>query len=418
MAIEPPPIPAPESAGPAAPRRDRRFAIALLLMGVACMGMGQTVVFAVLPPLGRELGLADFQVAAIFMMSAVLWVALSPMWGRRSDRRGRKAFILLGLSGFVVSMLMFATSIRLGLTGALGGAGLYVLIVATRGFYGLVGSATPAAAQGYIADRTTAAERTAGIAGFSAAFGIGAMLGPGVGGAVGAIGPLAPLYAVAAIAAIMVTAIFFLLPETTPPSPRALRARLKLSDARLRPFLIFGLAFGIINAVPIQTVGFYFIDTLGLEARDAPQFVGVGLMAMAMASLFSQLVLVQRFHLPPHILLRAAPALILAGHGLIALSTAFGPLVFGLVLSGFGAGMAIPGFTAAASLAVGPDEQGAAAGLANSAVASGFIVAPVAAFSLYAIAPPLPFALTATMAAGLLVFVLTSSAIREAGRGV
>ncbi|GAB4528773.1 MAG: MFS transporter [Amphiplicatus sp.] len=417
MAVEPVPV-APDAAPerPALPPRDRRAAFAVLLAGVMCVGMGQTVVFAVLPPLAREIGLLDFQVAAIFMLSAMFWVALGPFWGRRSDLYGRKPFILLGLTGFAVSMALFATSIRLGLVGAMGGLWLYALIVATRSIYGIVGSATPAAAQGYIADRTPPAERTAGISAFSAAFGLGAMLGPGVGGAAAALGPLAPLYAVAALAAAMIAVIYFFLPERHQPPPRGERARLRLTDPRLRPFLLFGLAFGIINAVPIQTTAFYFMDILALSPEAAPQFTGVGLMGASMASLFSQLVLVQRFNLPPHLLMRAAPALIIAGHGLMVVSTAFGPLVFGLVLSGLGAGMALPGFTAAASLAVGPNEQGAAAGLANSAGASGFIIAPLAAFSLYALAPRAPYMMTTLMGLALLVYALTSPAIRGAGR--
>lgn len=398
------------------PRRDRRVAIALLLAGVACTGMGQSIVFAVLPPLGRSLGLHDRQVAFIFMMSALLWVLLGPLWGRRSDRVGRKPFILIGLSGFSLSMFLFATSIRMGLNGAVAGAGLYALMIATRSIYGLIGSATPGAAQGYIADRTTARERTAGVAGFSAAFGFGAILGPGVGGAATAIGPLAPLYAVAALAAAMVAAIWIYLPENTAPIERGPRASLSLFDARLRSILAFALFFGVINAVVIQTIGFYMLDALKLDPKSAPQFVGVGLMAASMASLFSQLVLVQRFQLAPHILMRAAPGLICAGHCLIAFSTEFGPIVFGLVLSGFGAGMAIPGFTGAGSLAVGPEEQGAAAGLTNSASASGFIIAPIVGFSLYEIAPQAPFVMTACLAALLLVFAWTSASIRHAGR--
>lgn len=414
MSLDPLPLPVDERPAPA-PRGDRRFAIGLLLAAVTCLGMGQTIVFAVLPPLARSLGLADFQVAFIFMLSATFWVFLSPRWGRRSDRLGRKPFILIGLTGFAVSMILFATSIRLGLVGALGGAALYVLIVVTRSIYGVIGSATPSAAQGYIADRTPPKQRTAGMAGFSAAFGLGAMMGPGLGGAAAAIGPLAPLYAVGGLAAIMVVVLYFFLPEFTPPTMRTPRLRLRLGDARLRPFLIFGLVFGVINAVPIQTTAFYFIDVLGLDPEEAPQFVGIGLMGASMASLFSQLVLVQRFNIQPNILMRAAPAMMLMGHTLIIFSHEFGPLVFGLILSGFGAGMALPGYSAAASLAVGADEQGAAAGLANAAGASGFVISPIAAFSLYLIAPQAPYFMTAAMAAGLLAYALTSRSIRASG---
>ncbi|MEZ5927049.1 MAG: MFS transporter [Parvularculaceae bacterium] len=273
----------------------------------------------------------------------------------------------------------------------------------------------PSAAQGYIADRTPPKQRTAGMAGFSAAFGLGAMLGPGLGGAAAAIGPLAPLYAVSGLAGVMVVILYFLLPEKTAPTPRTPRIQLRLGDRRLRPFLIFGLMFGVINAVPIQTTAFYFIDVLKFDPSVATQFAGIGLMAASMASLFSQLVLVQRFNVQPNILMRVAPALMISGHTLIIFSTDFGPMVFGLMLSGLGAGMAIPGYSAAASLSVGPDEQGAAAGLANSAGASGFIVAPIAAFGLYSVAPQAPYLLTATMAGALLAFALTSRAIRAAG---
>jgi MFS family permease len=416
MTLDIPPVAPLDPPRAKTPRRDRRVAIGLLLAGVACTGMGQSIVFAVLPPLGRSIGLDDREVVSIFLISAIFWVLLVPYWGRLSDRMGRKPFILLGLSGFALSMVLFATAIRLGLEGALAGAALYALIIATRSIYGLVGSATPGAAQGYIADRTTLRERTSGVAGFSAAFGLGAILGPGLGGAASAIGPLAPLYAVAGLGALMVAVIWVALPERTAPMSPHPRLDLRLADRRLRPFLLFGLAFGVINAVIIQSIGFYMIDILELPSKDAAQFVGIGLMAASMASLFSQLVLVQRFELPPHLLMRVGPCLIFAGHGLIAASTEFGPIVFGLVLSGFGAGMSIPGFSAAASLAVGPDEQGSAAGLANSASAAGFVIAPLIGFSLYALSPRWPFIVTTTLAACLIAYALFSPAIRRAGR--
>ena len=416
MPVELPPVSSEAEPRSPRPRADRRVAIAILLAGVACTGMGQSVVFAVLPSLGRSIGFADRQVALIFLLSSVLWVVFGPFWGRRSDRFGRKPYVLLGLSGFSLSMFAFAGAIDLGLAGALGGIGLYAAVIGARSIYGLIGSATPGAAQGYIADRTSAAERTAGVAGFSAAFGMGAMIGPGIGGAATAIGPLAPIYAVAVLAAVMVVLIALYLPERSAPIERAPQVKVKLADRRLRPFLVFGLAFGMINAVLIQTIGFYILDVLDFSAEEAPQFVGIGLMAASMASLFSQLVLVQRFRFPPHLLMRMGPTLIFAGHALIAFSDAFGPIVFGLVLSGFGAGMAIPGFTAAGSLAVGPDEQGAAAGLTNSASASGFIVAPIVGFSLYEVSPQAPFFMTASLAALLGLFALTNRAIIASGR--
>ncbi len=253
--------------------KERKLAIALLLAGALCAGMGQTIVFSILPPLARQIGVSDFQVVLIFAISAFFWVSTSPYWGRLSDGGGRKKFILIGLAGFSISMLLFGGSIKLGLTGFLSGLPLYGLLVVTRGLYGVFGSAGPPAAQAYIADRTNALGRTAGIAQFSAAFGLGSMVGPGFGAVTAVLGRTAPFFAMAGLAGIMCIAIFYLLPERTPPKRRQSRKKIKLSDGRIRSFLIFGLVFGVVNAIPIQTISFYFMDVMDISIEMAPQLV-------------------------------------------------------------------------------------------------------------------------------------------------
>lgn len=394
--------------------RQRRIAIALLLVGAVCAGMGQTIVFSVLPPLAREIGLTNFQVGLIFMVSASAWVICGPRWGRMSDQRGRKLFILIGMFGFAFSTVLFGASVQLGLAGALSGLPLYLLMIAMRSLYGLIGSASPPAAQAYIADRTSKRDRTAGIASFSAAFGFGAMLGPGFGAATSLLGPTVPFYAVAAIAAAMTLAVYFFLPERTGPTKRKLPARIRLTDPRLIPFFAFALAFGVINAIPIQTIAFYFIDRLGYSTAAATGYVSIGLTAGAVSSLGAQLIVVQRFRLPPATLMRIAPGLMALGQGLIFLSSDLWPVVIGMALSGFGAGLAIPAATAAASLAVNADEQGGAIGLASSAGASGFIISPVLGFSLYEISPAAPFMFTAASALALLVYAWVSRKVGAA----
>jgi MFS family permease len=249
------------------------------------------------------------------------------------------------------------------------------------------------------------------MAAFSAAFGIGAMVGPAFAGAVVALDPLAPLYAVGAAAACSVAAVWFFLPERTAPTERLSRPSLSPLDRRIRAFLIYGLATAIATAIPIQFIAFYFIDRLGLQSEDALQLVGVALSAAAMASLFSQLVLVQRFNLKPMTLMRAGPILVCIGHAIIASSTMIGPLVFGMLLSGLGAGMLGPGFIGGASLSVSNEEQGSAAGLSNAAGASGFIFAPVLGQFFYAISPSLLFIATATIAAACAVYAFTEKGL-------
>ncbi|MEZ5892439.1 MAG: MFS transporter [Parvularculaceae bacterium] len=405
-----------EAHAPSSPAR-RRISIMLLLVGAVCAGMGQTIVFSVVPPLARDIGLTNFQVGLIFAISATFWVWSGPIWGRMSDRKGRKPFILIGMLGFAMSMALFGGAMALGLAGVLSGLPLYLLIISMRSIYGLVGSAGPPAAQAYIADRTSQHDRTAGIASFSAAFGFGAMLGPAFGAAASMIGRFAPFYAMSALGLVMMVMVFAFLPERTGPHQREARAKVRLTDPRLTHFLIFALVFSVVNAIPIQTIAFYFIDRLGYSTADAPHFVSIGLTAGAVASLFSQLVIVQRMRLSPARLMRIAPALMIGGHLMILMSDHLWPVVIGMIASGFGSGMAFPASTAAASLAVKPEEQGAAIGLASAASASGFIVTPAIAFSLYARAPQAPFVLTVVLAAAILVFAWRSRAIGAAVPG-
>ena len=392
-------------------RPPRRAAFALLLAGALCAGMGQTIVFSVLPPLAREMGLTNLQTGIIFMVSASFWVLSGPYWGRASDRGGRKPFVIIGLGAFAVSTGLFAGVIKLGLVGILSGVPLFLLLITARSLYGIIGSAGPPAAQAYIADRTSKTQRTSGMAAFSASFGLGAMLGPGFGAAAAVFGPVAPFYAMAGLAMIMAIAVFVFLPENTGPSARDIQRKVTLTDPRILAILIYGLIFGIINAIPIQTIAFYFIDRLGYSTLEAPQIVGVGLMGSAMASLFSQLVIVQRFGVQPRLLMRIAPGLIIAGHFLIWAAPALGTVIFGLVLAGFGAGLAVPAFNAAASLAVDREEQGGAIGLAGAAGASGFILSPFVGMSLYAISPQTPYLLTMALALALWVFAFFSKTI-------
>lgn len=392
----------------------RRIAIALLLFGAVCAGMGQTIVFSVLPPLAREIGLTNFQVGSIFMVSASAYTLLGQRWGRLSDAIGRKPVILIGMLGFTGSMALFGGAVHVGLLGLVSGLPLYLLIIAMRALYGVFGSANPPSAQAYIADRTSKLNRTSGIAGFSAAFGFGAMIGPSFGAVASLISPTAPFYAASALGAVMTCAVFAFLPERTGPAQRKRPARLRLTDQRLTPFFIFAIISSLIYSIPIQTIAFYFIDRLGYSTAQATAHVSVGLTAAALASLIAQLTVVQRLRLPPARLMRAAPALIAAGQAAIFFSDHFWPVVIGMAASGFGSGLALPAATAAASLTVEPDEQGGAIGLAQSAGASGFILSPVIGFSLYSVTPAAPFMFTTCLALALLGFAWKSRKVGEA----
>jgi len=86
----------------------RRRAFRLLFVCLMATAVGNSMLFAILPPLARELEVAEVWVGAIYTISALLFLLMSPVWGALSDRWGRKPLITLGLSAFSFSCLVFA----------------------------------------------------------------------------------------------------------------------------------------------------------------------------------------------------------------------------------------------------------------------------------------------------------------------
>jgi MFS family permease len=212
---------------------------------------------------------------------------------------------LIGVAAFGVSTLAFASVLQFGLWGMFVPATTFALMVATRSIYGIFGAGAFPAAQAYIADRTSAQERTEGMAMLNAAFGLGAAIGPGVGAALTVFGVVAPLYFVAFMAFLSTAAIWLLLPERSKPRERKLEKALSWFDPRVLPFVIFAVIQGTAGSIPVQTIAFLIRDTLHQSTSETQQLAGVALMGSAIAALFAQFVLVQRFKLTSRFLIYA-----------------------------------------------------------------------------------------------------------------
>src|SRR5262245_49359507 len=150
-----------------------------LLFGcMLVIGAGNSMLFALLPPLMRRLELSDSGIGWIFALSALLWTFAAPLWGRLSDRVGRKPVIASGFAAYAISMGLFALIAVLGLIGWIEGAVVFFGLMLTRAMFGAFGSATSPAAQAYIADHTSLTQRTEELAALTAAFALGQALGP------------------------------------------------------------------------------------------------------------------------------------------------------------------------------------------------------------------------------------------------
>ena len=373
--------------------QERIRGMGLLFVCLMTLGMGHSLFFAIFPPLARDLGLSEVQASAIFTLSAVLWVLMSPFWGRRSDVWGRKPVILLGLVGFGISTGGLAVLLVIGQQGWLPLMTLYALMILMRSIFGLFGSGSPSAAQAYIADRTTREERTSGVAAIGAAFGMGTIIGPGFAAVLAAVHLLAPFFAVAIFALCGALAIALFLPERQKPAATSKHTTpLKITDKRIRLFLFLGVTVSTIGAAVMQVAAFFVMDTMHLTGQETAQVVGVGMMGMAMATLFAQLVIIPRTDASVRALLVMGILITMLGISFLLfpiMNTAL--FTVSMTLQGLGSGLMRPAVAAGGSLAVEPEEQGAVAGFNSSTAAVGFVFVPVVLMPLYLYSPTAPF---------------------------
>jgi len=408
-----------------------RFALLFSVMLVAAAG--NTAMQSLLPAIGRDLGVADLWVAAAFSLSALLWVAMAPVWAHRADRRGRRALMRLGLTGFIVSMLICGGALAIGLAGLAGGSLVFAIFMVGRSAYGAFGSASPPAVQAYIAARTEGAERTKALAALASSFGLGTIIGP-------AIAPLfifpplglaSPLIAFALIGALVLAAVALRLPDDTP--KRAARGTivaypsigsgdapvaageeegparpLRWRDPRVRPWLIAGVVGGHGQAAALGVIGFLVIDRLAIPLDHAQQWIAIVLMAGAGASLLAQWWLIPLLGLGPRQLVLWGALLAAIGTIATGLSLSVYGLMLGFALASMGFGLFRPGFTSGASLAVDLDEQNAVAGMVSSVAGIPYVAAPSLGVALYGIGLALPFVAMGALMLGLAIWIAIS----------
>jgi MFS family permease len=421
-APEPPPSESPGGSGfSGLPRRS--FAI---IFGVSiATALGNTGMQSVLPAIGRQIGFPDYLVAAIFSLSALLWAFSSPFWAARADRSGRKPMMVVGLAGFMVSMVCCGAVVAAGVRHLAPMLVIFVLFLLSRALFGLFGAASNPATQAYVAERTAREERTDAIAGLAGAFGLGTIIGPAIAPVfvLPVLGLAGPMFAFAVIAAVMLAVVLRYLPEgpvappaltePTPIDPETPRPSL-LRDARLTPFLIYGFLVAAAQTAQGQTLGFLIIDKLRLPPMQAQGYTAVAMMAGAIAGLLAQWGLIRIFRMAPRDLLRWGAGLAALANLIVAFAPSYSGVVLGYALSSLGYGFCRPGFTAGASLAVSHAEQARAAGAIAAVNGVNTVVAPLFVM-LYGAWGPAPFLVNTAILAGLMLYALANGVLARAG---
>jgi DHA1 family tetracycline resistance protein-like MFS transporter len=179
----------------------KRATGAVLFMAVLVDGVGFGIVIPVLPFYAEHFGATAFQVTLLFAAYSAVQMVATPVWGRVSDRSGRRPLLIAGLFASTVSHLLY------GLAGSL------TMLFASRIAAGAAGG-TVSVAHAYVADTTTYEDRAHYMGLVGAAAGLGFMAGPAIGGFVTRWGLGMPGYVAAGLALLNAIAALFLLPES------------------------------------------------------------------------------------------------------------------------------------------------------------------------------------------------------------
>ncbi len=353
--------------------QNRRLLIVFLIVFVGLLGF--SIILPLLPYYAETFGASPTVVGILTASYAAAQLVGAPILGRLSDRYGRRPILLLSSIGTLASFLV------------LGFANSLWLLFAGRILDGLTGG-NISVAQAYIADVTDEKERAKGLGMVGAAFGLGFIIGPALGGALSSGGRYAlPSFVAAGITLVNVLAIYFFLPEslseqerkrTVQKSRSAIDPR-DLLEALRRP--VFGpllqtrFFYGFAWALFTGTFSLFAQYSLKLESNQTGYLLGyVGLLAVLVQGVAIGRLTV-RFAESSLIL----SSVIIAALGLVGWAFAPNVPVLLLVLAplAYASGVLNTVINSAITKAVPPEEVGGALGLASALESLTRVISPI-----------------------------------------
>ncbi|MEN5228519.1 MFS transporter [Brevundimonas naejangsanensis] len=388
------------------------LAVLFAVVFINLVGFG--LVVPLLPFFAQSLQAEPWQITLMFSAYSLGQFFAEPFWGRLSDRIGRKPVLLATLAANAVGYLLLAFAPNIWVA------------VAVRLFTGL-GAGNISTVQGYIAD-VTSPERRAGRMGMiGAAFGLGFIVGPGLGGLLaqpqmGHVGYQLPIFAASGAAALAALGVMFFLRES----------RTKADPAAPRPAFLSGVSFARTDEVISRVLMVSLIYLAGFSAMEAAfglwaehryawtaREVGLSFMIVGLISAVNQGLVAGRlarrfgearvlaagmllFGLSMVLQVAAPVAWFPAGRidlGLFSIPVVAGwiiPVIMGIGACGMS--LAMPNISSLISRSSPPDRQGAMLGLNMAAGSMARIVGPIVAGALYsAVGPNWPFLVGAVL---------------------
>lgn len=357
----------------------RVLPVLFMIMFLVMVGFG--IIIPVLPFYAEEMGASPTELGLLMAVYSLMQFFFAPMWGRISDRIGRKPVIMIGIFGLSLSFFLMGLS-----------AEVWMLFVA-RIIGGVLSAANMPTVMAYVADITSEEDRGKGMGIVGAATGLGFIFGPAIGGVFTNISLRAPFYIAGVLSLITLIFVMLLLKESLQLGSEERKKMIEkrpLSDAIRGPFATFYFLqlFITLSLSGLEATFAYFAAAkAGLDAVK----LGYIFMIMGLASAAVQGnmgVLTKKYG--EIRIIQAGIVISVLGFALILFTQNFVTAAIFLAIFGIGNGVIRPSVSSLLTKKA-KTGYGLATGYLSSFDSLGRIIGPVLGGLLYSMAIELPY---------------------------
>lgn len=383
-----------------------KIQLLVLFLSMFIFTLGFGIVIPVVPYFVSSLHGTVFDATLMMSIFSGMELIFAPVWGKVSDRYGRKPVLVIGLAGFALSFALSGLSTSLW------------MLYATQIFAGILAGGIFPAVMAFIADVTKPEER-AGLMGLmGAANGLGMIFGPGLASVFTIWGITAPYFAAAGLGAITVVISLLWMKESRIPgtvqSTEKKASIWSVFGTTLLGFFILMLFVSLMLASVEGTFGYFIKDFFHMEGQNASpvpsilgtlmltgtNVMGISFTVMGILGVLTQAGLVGKVVAKLGEVKTIALGLVImaAGCGMIFFISGLFSLIIAACMIMIAISLAMPAINTAVSNRTDEENQGVMMGLLGSFNSCGRVLGPLAGGMVYSINIMLPYIISAALA--------------------